>query len=58
MAGAFINQTLAYQALAMLARLFPDDDVTYHGGFINLANGRMAPLPVWHVRTYRQVVGL
>ncbi len=42
----FINQTLAYHALAMLARLFRHGQIAYHGGFINLANGRMAPLPV------------
>ena len=42
----FINQTLAYHALAMLARLFRHGQITYHGGFISLASGRMAPLPV------------
>jgi hypothetical protein len=42
----FINQTLAYHALAMLARLFRHGDLSYHGGFINLAKGRMASLPV------------
>jgi PRTRC genetic system ThiF family protein len=40
----FINQTLAYQALAMLARLFRHGEITHHGGFVSLANGRMAPL--------------
>jgi PRTRC genetic system ThiF family protein len=40
----FINQTLAYHALAMLARLFRHGKLKYQGGFINLANGRMAPL--------------
>jgi PRTRC genetic system ThiF family protein len=40
----FINQTLAYQALAMLARLFRYGTLSYHGGFINLATGRMSPL--------------
>ena len=39
----FINQTLAYQALAMLARLFRYGRLSYHGGFINLATGRMSP---------------
>lgn len=43
----FINQTLAYQALAMLARLFRHGELTYHGGFVNLAAGRMSPL---HIR--------
>jgi PRTRC genetic system ThiF family protein len=42
----FINQTLAYHALAMLARLFRHGELTYHGGFINLETGRMAPLPI------------
>jgi PRTRC genetic system ThiF family protein len=42
----FINQTLAFHALAMLARLFRHGRITHHGGFINLASGRLAPLPV------------
>lgn len=42
----FINQTLAYQALALLARLFHYGRLSHHGGFINLATGRMSPLPV------------
>jgi hypothetical protein len=42
----FINQTLAYHSLAMLARLFRHGQLTYHGGFINPANGRMSPLPI------------
>jgi PRTRC genetic system ThiF family protein len=42
----FINQTLAYHALAMLARLFRHEEISYHGGFVNLASGRLAPLPV------------
>ncbi len=42
----FINQTLAYQALAMLARLFRYARLSYHGGFINLTTGRTASLPV------------
>jgi PRTRC genetic system ThiF family protein len=42
----FINQTLAYYALAMLARLFRHGEITYHGGFVSLATGRTAPLRV------------
>lgn len=42
----FVNQTLAYQALAMLARLFRYGRISYHGGFINLATGRVASLSV------------
>ena len=40
----FINQTLAYHALAMLARLFRHGEIKYQGGFIDLVSGRMAPL--------------
>jgi len=39
----FINQTLAYHALAMLARLFRHGEIAFHGGFVNLVNGRVAP---------------
>jgi PRTRC genetic system ThiF family protein len=42
----FVNQTLAYQALAMLARLFRYGRLAYHGGFLNLVTGRMSSLPV------------
>jgi PRTRC genetic system ThiF family protein len=42
----FINQTLAYHALAMLARLFRYGRLSYHGGFINLTTGRMSSIPV------------
>ena len=42
----FINQTLAFHALAMLARLFRHGRLTHHGGFINLASGRLAPLHI------------
>ena len=31
-------------SLAMLARLFRYGELTHHGGFVSLANGRMAPL--------------
>jgi len=48
----FVNQTLAYQALAMLARLFRYGRLSYHGGFVNLRTGRTTSLPVdpvlWH----------
>ena len=54
----FINQTLAFHALAMLARLFRHGQIAHHGGFINLANARMASLPVSRIsaenRYYRQ----
>jgi PRTRC genetic system ThiF family protein len=42
----FVNQTLAYQALAMLARFFRHGKLTYHGAFANLATGRVSSLPV------------
>jgi len=42
----FINQTLAYDALAMLARLFRHGEITYHGVFVSLKMGRAAPLRV------------
>jgi PRTRC genetic system ThiF family protein len=35
----FINATLAQHALALLARLFRYGEISYHGGFINLATG-------------------
>ena len=37
--SAFINATLAQHALALLARLFRYGEISYHGGFINLATG-------------------
>lgn len=42
----FINQGLVYQALALLARLFRHGEVGYHGAFIDLKSGRMAPLRI------------
>jgi hypothetical protein len=39
----FVNQTLAYQALAMLARLFRYGRLSFHGNFFNLKTGRAAP---------------
>jgi PRTRC genetic system ThiF family protein len=42
----FVNQTLAYQSLAMLARLFRYGRLSHHGGFLNLVTGRMSSLPV------------
>ena len=42
----FVNQTLAYHALAMLARLFRHGCLAHHGGFVNLGSGRTTPLSV------------
>jgi PRTRC genetic system ThiF family protein len=35
----YVNSTLAQHALALLAQLFRYGEITYHGGFINLASG-------------------
>jgi PRTRC genetic system ThiF family protein len=42
----FINQSLAYQALAMLTHLLRHGSLSYQGGFCNLATGQVAPLPI------------
>ena len=42
----FVNQTLAQHALGLLARLFRYGMTSYYGGFVNLATGACAPLPV------------
>lgn len=42
----FVNRAIAAQALAMLARLFRYGELSYHGGYVNLATGRMSSLPV------------
>lgn len=42
----FVNQAVAYQALAMLARLFRYGRLAYHGSFINLSTGRTAAIPI------------
>jgi PRTRC genetic system ThiF family protein len=48
----FVNTALAQHGLALLARLFRYGEISYHGGFVNVANARCAPLPVdpllWH----------
>lgn len=46
----FVNQTLAYQSLAMLARLFRYGRLSHHGAFINLMTGRMSPLRISRCR--------
>ena len=40
----FINQNLAYQALAMLTQLLRHGCLSYHGGFCNLETGYLVPL--------------
>lgn len=42
----FVNRTVAAHALAMLTRLFRYGELGHHGGFVNLATGRMVPIPV------------
>jgi len=42
----FINATLAQHALALLARLFRHGEISYHGGFINLASGATSVLRI------------
>jgi len=42
----FINQNLAYQALAMLTQLLRHGSLSYQGGFCNLASGQVVPLPI------------
>ena len=42
----YINQSIAQLVLGMLARLFRHGELSYHGGFVNLATGRVNPLPV------------
>jgi len=42
----FINSTLAQHALALLARLFRYGEISYHGGFINLATGATSVLRI------------
>jgi len=54
----FVNQTLAYQALAMIARLFRYGRLSYHGGFMNLRTGRTTALPVDPVVWKRMTVAL
>jgi PRTRC genetic system ThiF family protein len=52
----FINSTLAQHALALLARLFRYGEISYHGGFVNLATGATSVLridPQYWERTRR-----
>jgi len=42
----YINSTIANHVLALLARLFRYGRIAYHGGFVNLATGRVTPLAV------------
>src|SRR6185437_13007292 len=53
----FINQVLAYQALALLARLFRHGEISYQGGFVNLSGGRTSPLQIQRVNRPLASVG-
>ncbi len=43
---SFVNSVLAQHALALLARLFRYGRISYHGGFVDVASCRSAPLAV------------
>ena len=42
----FVNSTLAQHALALPARLFRYGEISYHGGFVNLATGATSVLRI------------
>ncbi len=42
----FVNAVLAQHALALLARLFRYGHISHHGGFVDVATSRAAPLAV------------
>ena len=42
----YINSTVANHVLALLARVFRQGRIGYHGGFVNLATGQVSPLPI------------
>jgi hypothetical protein len=42
----YINQSIAQLVLAMLARLLRHGTISYHGGFVNLATGKVNPLSI------------
>jgi len=43
----FVNSTLAHAGLALLARLFRYGQITYHGGFLDLAGSVTSPLRIY-----------
>lgn len=52
----FVNSTLAQRALALRARLFRYGEISFHGGFVNLAPGLTSVLridPEYWKRTRR-----
>jgi sulfur-carrier protein adenylyltransferase/sulfurtransferase len=52
---SFVNGVLAQHALALVARLFRDGQISHHGGFVDVANSRCVPLLVDPV-LWRRVV--
>ncbi|MBK7925978.1 MAG: PRTRC system ThiF family protein [Bryobacterales bacterium] len=42
----FVNQALAYHALALLSRLFREGRIEHHGAFVDVARNRVQPLPI------------
>src|ERR1039458_10022260 len=42
----FVNQVLAQHALALMARVFRYGEISYHGGFVNLATGATSVLRI------------
>jgi PRTRC genetic system ThiF family protein len=42
----FVNSVLAQHALALLASLFRNGEITYHGAFVDVAAARAVPFPV------------
>lgn len=49
----YVNSCLAQHALALLARLFRYGQISYHGGFVDVAGGRCVPLPIDPLRWRR-----
>jgi hypothetical protein len=46
-----VNQVVPNHSLAMLACLFRYGRLSYHGGFVNVATGRVSCLPIIPVRS-------
>jgi PRTRC genetic system ThiF family protein len=42
----FVNQALAYHALALLTRLFRYGRIDHHGAFVSIAQNRVQPLAI------------
>jgi PRTRC genetic system ThiF family protein len=42
----FVNQVLAFHALALLTRLFRYGRIEHHGAFVSVASNRVLPIPI------------